>query len=196
MENPFDSGYYTANELRTFGFSSVGENVSIAKDCIIIGLENISIGDNVRIDGGVTFAAKTGSLHIGNNVHVGGSCHVACAGGVRLSDFSGLSQGVKIFSVTDDYSGKSMTNPTVPEEYLNIKKGVVNLGRHVVVGTSSVILPGITISEGCSIGALSLVNKSLKSWGVYFGNPVKRIAERDKNLLNLEKDYLANRSKD
>ena len=195
MVNPFDSGYYKSNELQKFGFSSVGENVFIDKNCTIIGLENISIGSNVRIDGGVTFAAKNGFLEIGKNVHIGGGCHFSCSGGIRLLDFSGISQGCKIYSGSDDFSGKSMTNPTLPEKYLNIQKAVVTIGRHVVVGSSSVILPGVTINEGCSVGALALVNKSLRSWGVYFGNPVRRIAERDKNLLNLEKNYLAEQSK-
>ena len=119
MLNPFNSGYYTSKELRKFGFLSVGENVLIAKNCTIIGLENISIDSNVRVDGGVTFAAKKGFLEIGKNVHIGGGCHFSCSGGIRLLDFSGISQGGKIYSVSDDYSGKSMTNPTLPEKYLN-----------------------------------------------------------------------------
>ena len=31
-----------------------------------------------------------------------------------MKDFSGISQGVKIYSNNDDYSGNFMTNPTVP----------------------------------------------------------------------------------
>ncbi len=31
--------------------------------------------------------------------------------GIVMEDFSGLSQGVRIYSRTDDYSGKFLTNP-------------------------------------------------------------------------------------
>ena len=40
------------------------------------------------------------------------------------------------------------------------------------------VLPGVKISNGSSVGALSLVNKSLEDWGVYLGAPAKRIKTR------------------
>jgi acetyltransferase-like isoleucine patch superfamily enzyme len=50
MESPFDPGYFDSAELRTFGFKAIGENVQISRACNIVGLGNISIGANVRID--------------------------------------------------------------------------------------------------------------------------------------------------
>jgi acetyltransferase-like isoleucine patch superfamily enzyme len=184
--NPFDQGYYYDSQLEKFGFKSIGKNVRIAKNSTIIGLQNISLGNDVRIDANVVFAAQAGFLSVGNNIHIGSNCYVGCAGGVTLSDFSGLSQGVSIYSGTDDYSGKSLTNPTVPSEYRSVKIAPVVLGRHVIVGSGSVILPGVFIGDGASIGALSLVTKSLDSWGVYFGSPVRRLKSRSKDLLLLE----------
>ena len=119
LENPFNQGYHTTQILREMGFKYVGENVQIAKNCTIIGLGNISLGDNIRIDGGVTLACASGYLKIGSYTHIGGGCHITCTGGVELSDFSGLSQGVRIYSASDDYQN-SLTNPTVPTKYLNI----------------------------------------------------------------------------
>lgn len=147
-KNPFDQGYYATNELKTFGFKSVGESVNIAKNCTIIGLSNISVGSNVRIDGGVVIVAQSGFLVLGDFIHIGSSCHLSCAGGITLSDFSGLSQGVRVYSVTDDYSGGSLTNPTVPQKYLKMKIAPIFLGKHVIVGAGSVILPGANI--GCA----------------------------------------------
>jgi galactoside O-acetyltransferase len=40
------------------------------------------------------------------------------------------------------------------------------------------------------------VNKSLKPWGVYFGMPAKRLRERSKEMLLLEKEYLSDRDLD
>lgn len=192
-ENPFNHGYYQSDELRNFGFKYVGEHVQVAKNCTIIGLENISIGDNVRIDGGTTLACANGYLRLGSYIHIGGGCHLTCAGGIELEDFSGLSQGVKIYSGTDDYSGASLTNPTVPPEFLRVEVAKVHIGRHVIIGSGSVILPGVLIGEGSSVGALSLVNRSLESWGVYFGSPAKKLKSRKQNLLALEKEFLSKR---
>lgn len=191
--NPFNPGYFLSDELRAFGFKCVGENVKIAKNCTIIGLENISLGSNIRIDGNVVIAAFSGYFEMGDYIHIGGGCYLGCGGGVRLLDFSGLSQGVNIYSCSDDYSGKSLTNPTVPHEYLNVTSAPVNLGKHVIVGSGSVILPGVDIGEGTSVGALSLVTKSLEAWGVYCGSPAKKLKDRSKDLLELERKLLEGR---
>ena len=193
--NPFDHGYYNSDELRSFGFGAVGDDVVVAKTCTIIGLANISIGNNVRIDGGVTLASHSGFLRLGSYIHIGTGCYLACGGGITLKDFSGLSQGVKIYSVTDDYSGDSLTNPTVPKHFLNVTSEEVVLEKHVIVGSGSVILPGVTIGEGSSVGAQSLVTKSLDDWGVYFGCPVRRLKARRKNLLDQEKKLLEEQGK-
>lgn len=192
--NPFNPGYFETAELRSFGFRSVGDSVRVARNSTIIGLCNIELGSNIRIDGGVVIAAHSGSLTVGDYVHIGGGCYLGCAGGISLSDFSGLSQGVRIYSGTDDYSGRSLTNPTVPHKYLRLKIAPVMLGRHVIIGAGSVILPGVRIGEGSSVGALSLVLKSLDPWGVYFGSPARRIKARNKDLLELEQALLAEKS--
>lgn len=65
-------------------------------------------------------------------------------------------------------------------------RGAVKIGRHSIIGSGSVILPGVDIPEGVSVGALSLVRKSLEPWGVYAGAPVRRIKDRDRQLLQDE----------
>ena len=51
-------------------------------------------------------------------------------------------------------------------------------------------MPNAHLAEGCSIGAMSLVTKSTEEWGVYVGIPAKRIRERKRDILMLEKQYL------
>jgi galactoside O-acetyltransferase len=83
-----------------------------------------------------------------------------------------------------------MTNPTIPSEYTGVIHKDVYLGKHVIVGSGSVILPGVRLEEGVAIGALSLVTKSCKAFGIYAGNPAKFIKERKKDLLALEQKLL------
>jgi galactoside O-acetyltransferase len=109
---------------------------------------------------------------------------------IQLSDFSGLAFGCKLFSSSDDYSGQTLTNPTVPARYKKITHGEIRLGKHVIVGTNTIVFPGVDIAEGCAIGANSLVNKSTEPWGIYLGSPVRRIKDRSKELLDYENQYL------
>ena len=77
-----------------------------------------------------------------------------------------------------------MTNPLVPKALTNATVGPVTLFEHVIVGSSSVILPNCELREGVAVGALSLVNKSLPAWGIYSGIPAKFLKERSRGLLS------------
>ncbi|HIJ37536.1 MAG TPA: acyltransferase [Rhodospirillaceae bacterium] len=167
------------------GFSSVGRNVMIHETANIVGAHRISLGDNVRIDEFVTIKASS-LIAIGSYIHIAGSSYLAATESLKLSDFVGLSHGVKIFCGSDDYSGQTLTNPTVPSAYRSVKQAPVLIGRHVIIGAGSVILPGVEIAEGCAIGALSLVVQSLEPWGIYGGVPVRRLKDRKRDLLVLE----------
>jgi galactoside O-acetyltransferase len=186
QRNPFDQGYYAETELRTFGFKSVGENVRIAKDCTIIGLENISIGNHVRIDSGVVIAAASGQVVLGSYIHLGGGSYLGATGGITMLDFTGVSQGVKLYTASDDFSGNFLAGPTVPKEFVRVKIGPIVLNKFAMIAPGSVVLPGCSIGEGSTVGPLSLVTKSLEPWGIYFGCPAKRLKGRSKKVIELE----------
>jgi acetyltransferase-like isoleucine patch superfamily enzyme len=181
--------YYNSSELRKGRFKAIGKNVLIAKNCTIVGEENISIENNVRIDGFCTIIA-TGFLKLGSFIHIGSYCHFSAGDGITVEDFSGISQGTYIYSRTDDFSGDFLTGPTIPSEYTNVIRGTVVVKRHAIIGARSVILPKVIIGEGCAVGALSLVQNSLEEWGIYAGCPAKRIKDRSRKLLVLEKEML------
>ncbi|WP_312772657.1 acyltransferase [Pseudomonas rhodesiae] len=175
-------------KLKEMGFKSLGKNVKISDKASIYNCDRISIGDNTRID---DFCVISGTVTLGRNVHIAIFNNVAGGElGITMEDFSGLAYGCHVFAQSDDYSGKTLTNPTVPSLYKNEAKLPVHIGRHVIIGTSSIVLPGVTLAEGCSIGAMSMVTKSTDPWGVYFGVPAKRLKNRSQELLVLEKNYL------
>lgn len=181
--------FLTENQLREMGFKHIGKNVKISDKAAIYNCDRITIGDNTRID---DFCVISGTVTLGRNVHIAIFSNVAGGEpGVTMEDFSGLAYGCQIFAQSDDYSGKTLTNPTVPAAYKNEAKAAVHIGRHVIIGTSSIVLPGVTLGEGCSVGAMSMVTKSTDPWGIYFGAPAKRLKTRSKKLLELEAAYLA-----
>jgi galactoside O-acetyltransferase len=46
------------------------------------------------------------------------------------------------------------------------------------------------LEEGVVIGALSIVNKSCRAFGIYGGSPARYLKERKRDLLVMEKDFL------
>jgi len=178
--------YLTERELGGYGIKKLGSNVRVHETAILVDLEQIEIGSNVRIDPYCVLSAAGGYLKIRSNIHIGSHNVTVGAGGVELADFVNLSQGVRIYSVSDDYTGESLTSPMIPRHLSRTVSGPVRLGRHVIVGSGSVILPNLTIGDGCAVGALSMVNESLPDWGIYAGIPVQRLRDRSQALLSDE----------
>ena len=184
------NSFYSEEELKEIGFKSIGNNVLFSRKCCIYGAQNISIGNNVRID---DFCILSGKIEIGNHVHI--AAGVMLFGGdygIILEDFVGISSRCAVYAASDDYSGQALTNPTVPDEFRNVIGGTVVFKKHSIVGSGCTVLPNVIVGEGTSIGSMSLVNKSLDDWGIYIGIPCKRIKERSKHVLELEKDLLLN----
>ncbi len=183
-----EKGFYTQSQLAELGFKHLGKNVLLSRNSTIIGTEYISIDDFSRIDDYcILIASAQGQISIGKYVHVAGYALLSGGNGIVLEDFSGISHGVKIYSRTDDYSGQYLTNPTVPPELTGVIAGKVTLRKHSILGSGTVVLPDVEIGEGASVGAQSLVTKSLPGWFVYFGCPAKKIKPRKRNILELEK---------
>ncbi len=180
--------FYTRDQLEALGFKSLGKNVLVSDKASIYNHSNIEIGDNSRID---DFCVISGKVSIGINVHIAVFCNVAGGErGVVLEDFSGLAYGCHVFSQSDDYSGRTLTNPTVPDQFKKETKAAIHISRHSIVGALSIILPGVTLAEGTSVGAMTMVTKSTEPWSVYFGIPAKKIKDRRRDLLELEKLYI------
>ena len=187
--------YFTEHDLRDFGFKSIGRNVRISSDARVYGAERISIGDNVRIDDFVMLATGDGYIKIGNDCYIARCCNLTGTFGIEMCDYSSMAANTVIYSASDDYSGDYMTAQAIPREYTKFVGGKVTLGRHVIVGASSVIVGAADIGEGCSLGAVTVViNKNLEPWGMYVGNPARRIKERKRGLLELEKKLLEHRA--
>lgn len=179
------NSFMNENELNSIGLKKFGKNVLISKNAILYNPELLEIGSNVRID---DFTTISGKVVLGSYIHIAQFCSLYGGdSGIYMKDFSGLSSKSIIYATSNDYSGESLTNPMVPANYKQTDKNAkVCIGKHVVIGCMSVILPGVTIEDGSAVGAMSLVNKSLDSCGLYCGIPAKRIKERSKKIFELE----------
>jgi acetyltransferase-like isoleucine patch superfamily enzyme len=175
------------DELAGLGLRSWGERVLVSRKASVYGASRIVLGHDVRID---DFCVLSGPITIGNFVHVAAFCALyGGEAGIEVSDFCNLSSRVTVYAISDDYAGESMTNPMIPDAYKKLEHGTVSLGRHVIIGSGSVLLPGVAVGEGCAIGALSLVKASLPAWSICAGVPARPIKERSKGLLRMERAF-------
>ena len=174
------------HQLESMGFASLGEDVRISHLASIYNPAGISLGSHVRIDDFCILSAGAGGIQIGDYVHIAAYCFLAGTGEIAMADFSGLSSRVSIYSSSDDYSGASLTNPTVPDAYKRVDHGDVHLERHVIVGSGAVILPGVTLQQGSAVAALSLVSRSVPELTIVAGVPAKEVKKRLPGVFELE----------
>lgn len=181
------------SDLLRMGFSAVGENALISDRASFYNCPAIRIGNHVRIDDFCVLSAGAGGIALGDFIHVAVYSLMIGAGAIALADFSNISSRVAIYSSTDDFSGATMTNPMVPSEFTGVSSEPVRIGRHVVVGCGSVVLPGALLEDGVAVGALSLVKGRCEAFGTYAGIPARRIGERSRALLAVEREFTASR---
>ena len=184
----FKTSFYSEEELANIGFKTYGENVLISRYARIYHPERISIGSHVRIDDFCVISAG-GNITIGNYIHIAVYTTMIGEGDIVLGNYCSISGRVSIYSSSDDYTGMAMSNPMVPSKFTNVYSSPVILHENVIIGCGSVILPGVELFEGASIGALALVKDDCLSDTVYIGNPAKPVAKRLKQYRKMQKRF-------
>ena len=181
--------WLTEQEIERMGFAFVASDAMLSAKASYFNCSQIAIGSRSRIDDFAILSAGDGGITIGSNVHIAAFCLLAGKSEIRLDDFSGLSSRVSIYSSSDDYSGAALTNPTVAKEFTGVRSATVHLGKHVVLGSGSVVLPGTHFGEGAALGALSLANGKYEAFGVFAGVPARLVRDRQRGLIEKERQY-------
>lgn len=179
-------GFLARDELEAIGFAALGENVSIDRTVRVYGPERLSLGSNVRIDAFCVLSCGAGGIALGSYVHVAAYTMLAGAGRIELQDFVGISSRVSIYSVNDDYSGAALTGPMMPPDLVDQTVAPVLLERHVIVGSGSIILPGVTVGLGAAVGALTLVKHDVEPFAIVAGPDARVVGRRRHDVLELE----------
>ena len=160
------SYYLNIKEIKKKKFRKIGKNCKISNLVSFVEPKNISIGNNVRIDDFCIVNAYEGEIKIDDNTHICSLCFLLGSTKIEIGKFCSISHGVKIYSKTDEYK------KTVKKQ---IYKRVL-IRNNVIVGSNSVILPGVKIEDNCRIGALTVVNKNLEKNTLFYKNKKIKIS--------------------
>jgi putative colanic acid biosynthesis acetyltransferase WcaF len=108
------------------------------------------------------------NLEIGDQAGIGNGATLYSQGKIRIGRRAVISQGAHLCAGTHDY-----TQPGFPL----ITKPIV-IGDQAWIAAEAFVHPGVTIGEGCVVGARSVVTKDLPAWTVCSGFPAKVLRER------------------
>lgn len=165
--------------------SHVSEGSSFGMNCHIVGGKNIYIGKNFHAEDCLKLQTwekylgeKTGyspKLTIGDNVSIMSNCQISCANSIEIGE--GCLLGDNVF-ITDNFHGKNDTFDELqrnPLERRLFSKGPVLIGKNVWIGRNACIMSGVTIGDGCIVGANSVVTHSFPANSIIGGAPAKLI---------------------
>ena len=178
-----NNSFYTNEELLDIGFKYIGRKVLISRKASIYSPENISIGDNVRIDDFTILSASGGNIEINNHIHIAAFCNLIGKGGIVMDDYSGLTSRVSLYSATDDFSGNYLIGPIMEESCINVITGRIKLEKYCQIGTGSSVLPNVSLGEGAILGAHSFAKSNIQPWEIHAGTPAKFLKKRQSDLL-------------
>lgn len=165
MNKENESYYLSYKELKSKNFKKVGKGCKISSLVKFLGEKNISLGNNVRIDDFSIINAFEGHITIKDHTHICSFCYLLGASGIDIGKECNISQGVKIYSKSDDY--KSLRKRQIYDK--------VKISKNVIIGSNSVVLPGAIIENNSRIGALTVVSKKVRKNSLYYRNTIKKI---------------------
>lgn len=113
------------------------------------------------------------NLVMGDDVDIAKNVLITTNGGVEIGDRTLVGYGTMIISSNHDI-------PPIGEPYppsgTNYEK--VTIGRDVWIGAGCIILPGVTIGEGATVSAGSIVTKDIPQNAIAMGIPAKVVKFR------------------
>ena len=155
-----------------------GKNVRIYQLSKIINPEYAEIDDNCIIYDYVFIDAKQ-SFKMGKFSTITWHCLIEGEAHVEIGDRCFLGPGSKLLSSTYEFNGY-YTTEHMGDGVSSVRYGDIKICDDAYVGAGTVVMPGVTIGEGALVGANALVDRYLKPWGIYHGNPVKLVGWREK----------------
>ena len=164
-------------------FKYRGENVTIHEWVRFIAKEMIEIGAGTKIDDFVLINGGRGIV-LGKFNHICSFVSIVGGGQLITGDYVGIAAGCRILTGAHCHENGLRMVSTVSPMQQEILVGKIVLEQDVFLGSNSVVLPNVTISEGAMIGAGSVVNHDVAPWTINMGVPARVIGERPRVQSN------------
>lgn len=164
-------------------------NIKLYK-CRFKGGNFIGIGRGSLLLCDVLFEKPEASLVIGQNVYVGPETVMAIAGDLMIGSNVQIAWKVTILdhnshSLNYLERRKDLANTIAGhKDWSDVRQSNITIGDDVWIGFGATIMKGVTLGQGCVIGANAVVVQSVPPFTVVAGNPAKVV----KNLKEFENE--------
>lgn len=134
----------------------------------------IELGEFCEVHRGAQLLAYGGVIRIGDNCSINPNCILYGHGGLTIGDDVRIAAGTIIVPANHEFSDSDQLIREQGESCLGIC-----IGNDVWLGARVIVLDGVNIADGCVIGAGAVVTQSTEPYGVYVGNPARKIKQRE-----------------
>lgn len=146
----------------------------------------LTTGVGCRIEAFIADGNKDKKIFFGNRIQLNDYVHISGVQSVIIGDDTLIASYVYVSDNSHgiyDNSHNQTSPETVPVDRPYIV-APVNIGSKVWIGEGVIIMPGVSIGDGCIIGAHSIVNKDIPQNSIAVGSPAKIIKKWDKTSNN------------
>ena len=112
------------------------------------------------------------NIEIGKNTAINRKCYLDSRGGIKIGDNITISPEVHLITAEHNINDASFSYQIAP----------ISLGDYVFVGTRAIILPGVSLGNGCVVAAGAVVTKSFPPYSIVAGVPARIISKRSIEL--------------
>ncbi len=115
---------------------------------------------------------KKMGCHVGKNVFVGDYVRVDKnhANLIYIDDYAHITAGCRLLCHQRDLSHYHVGDNAADCGY---RLGEIHIGKGVMIGMETMIMPGVTIGDGAIVGAMSLVTKDIPPYTIATGQPAR-----------------------
>lgn len=137
----------------------------------------IVIGENSVIDSFVKIkpTGGMGDLIVGSGCFINAGCVLYTGNGIYIGNDVAIAANCTFAPTNHEYKNK---NIPIKKQGFKPSKGGIVIGDDVWIGANCVILDGVSIGDGCVIAAGSIVRGILENYGIYGGNPITKLSNR------------------
>ncbi len=132
---------------------------------------NISVESGSSIYLGA-FIDTPGGLLIGSDTTINGRCRLDTRGGITIGDCTSIAMDVALLTADHDLQSPDFADRLAP----------ITIGRHVFIGTGTMVLPGITLGHGSAVAARAVVTQDVAPGSIVAGIPARVIGHREPKL--------------
>lgn len=169
---------YTNAELRQMNVLAEDDTVMIDRTVRFYGKGPFHIGKHTRIDAYTVITCGDIPVEIGRHIHIAVGVYLQGTHGLKMGLATFIAAGSRIFTGSEDYVNSPLIGPTTPEWSKILRTGPVCFEDGSGLGANVVVLPGVTIGQGATVGALALVNRNIQPFTIAAGTPAKSIGSR------------------